>query len=225
MEHLSDHPCSNNSCLSIWAIWLAIAALEVRNASLVQAAHELRPLANDHPESVLWGGCVLAWFYERRLSCCCCCCCCCARNTAAFLDNLDRGVPLTGIELEQAFVVVSSIVASTNLQEDSTALAIASCPQCGSCGDQRRRVGGCDLPVGTIWNWIFWKRYIPYLAGVQIWWLPTWTNLAAWVVLPGRFKPLRLLQLVAHPGDYAVHLHPILVVISAWTIREIPEIN
>ena len=55
---LSDHPCSNHSCLSIWAIWFAITALEVRNASLVQAARELRPLANDHPESVFWGGCV-----------------------------------------------------------------------------------------------------------------------------------------------------------------------
>ena len=57
---LSDHPkiilAKNHSCLSIWAIWLAITALEVRNASLVQAARELRPLTNDHPESVLWGG-------------------------------------------------------------------------------------------------------------------------------------------------------------------------
>ena len=38
-----------------------------------------------------------------------------------------------------------------------------------------------------------------------------------------RFQPVRLLHLVAHPGDYVAHLHPILVPIAPWTIRKIPE--
>ena len=185
-------------CLAIRAVLLSITTLDVGNTLLIQATCELRPSAYNDPKCILWGGWGLlrVRIGRRWLRC--------GAEAASLPQHLDRGCPLAGVKFKKATIVVSSTVASAHLGKDPAALAVAGPFVWLFC-----RSGSRGCLVGD------WRGRV--VIGSRLI-RRSWSEDRR-----SRLQPVRLLHLVAHPGDDVANLHPIFVVVPTRAIGKIPE--